>query len=163
MRHALFSLGDSLLSRRAEFINHHADELSKYLLSTLEASLDPASRRTVLKTIRHCLKCDAFTKALTAGLVKFEGKRPTPSVTAALLAWSSMVLQHLDIAAAKKAVAKVIECQASWMEALAVRGHRRAAGHQALGAALRAQPALLSEYLSVATAKGASGTIRKLV
>ena len=119
-------------------------------------SLDTPSRRALQRTLRHSLKSGAFVKEFTAGLVKVDVKRPTPSAATALLQWSTLVLQHLDPAAAQKAVAKLIECQAKWLEVVAASGQRRGAAQTAVSAALRCRPALLPVYLAVASSLGES-------
>lgn len=72
-----------------------------------------------------------------------------------LLRWAGAVLRHLDPEAAKKAVTRVIECQAACLETLAAaRGSSWGPAQRAVDAVLRAKPALFKEYLEVSKAKG---------
>jgi hypothetical protein len=71
-----------------------------------------------------------------------------------LVRWSCLVLRQLDPASGKKAAAKVVECQAGWLEALAAAGARSEPAQRAVQATLAAHPHLQDEYLQVATALG---------
>ena len=81
----------------------------------------------------------------------------------ALVSWAAAVLRELDVEATKKAVVKLLECQATFLEALAAEGEEAwAAGEAAAVPVLRQKPALAGEAAALAQAK-ASGALARLL
>ena len=62
-------------------------------------------------------------------------------------------MQHLDSTTAQKAVTKLIECQATWLDALHAMGQRKGFAYHSVATALSGAPRLLDFYLSTAASK----------
>lgn len=137
----------------AEFVSGNALELCRLILHSLDIYTDSHTQRAILTTLRHCVKSQDFLKEFTAGLVRLENRKPGPGSAGILIRWSSLTVQHLDSTTAQKAVTRLIECQATWLDVLHATGQRKGFAHHAISATLSAAPQLLGFYLSTAASK----------
>lgn len=122
------------------FAESHASELTKLILHYLAMSVDLKTRRTMKKTVTHCLQnSEDFVKEFTMQLVRLGGVRQSPGKATGLIIMSSLVLRHLGPKAAEKPVIKLIECQASWIAAIDAAGYSRRAAQSAIASSLRSR------------------------
>ena len=89
---------------------------------------------------------------------------PSPQEAAALAGWGAAILGRLDIDSMKKAVVKLLECEAAFLEVLAAEGEASwAEGEAALAPALRRRAELAAEATALAKAKGELAGVRPAV
>ena len=151
-----------------DFVGRHAGELSSLLLesacsiSAIDCSKYHHDAST--QAVRQCLKSDAFAKEFVSGLVQRAKLVSFPGTLSTLLQWSSLAIIHLDSDNEKKAIDKVIECQALWFDSLARRGKKRhlKIGYRGVGSLLATQADLVDNYIDVASVKD-SGPLVKAV
>ncbi|KAI3427088.1 hypothetical protein D9Q98_007027 [Chlorella vulgaris] len=138
-------------------------ELAQLVVKTLPEFTDAGSQQAVQQLVDAAVQQDAFLKALAGGIVKQEKAKLRPHEARALVSWSTSVLRELDVAATKKAVGKLIECQAAFLEALAAEGDEEwAAGAAAVVPLLREKPELAAEVEALAKSK-ASGALARVL
>ena len=149
------------ISPCTDFVDEHASELCRLVLYSLECYTDSSTQRAILATVRHCIQSQPFLKEFTAALVKLEKNKSTPGSIGALLRWSGLILQVIDLSTAQKAASKLIECQATWLAYLATLETRKGPAQHAVGAALvHSSSRLLDMYISVATAKASAPLVQ---
>jgi len=144
---------NSSISSNAEFVSVNASEICRLVLHSLDIYTDSHTQRAILTTLRHCVKSQDFLKEFTPGLVRLEKRKLGPGSAGILIRWSSLTVQHVDSTTAQKAVTKLIECQATWLDALHTMGQRKGFAHHSIVAALSAAPQLLDFYLATAASK----------
>ncbi|KAL4444093.1 hypothetical protein ABPG75_011830 [Micractinium tetrahymenae] len=148
----------------AGFVDKRAADLAQAVVKTLPAYADTGSQRAVQQFVSAAVERDAFLKALAGGVVKHEKAKLKPYEAAALVGWTSAVLGQLDVETMKKAVVKLLECQAAFLEVLAAEGDEAwAAAEQAFAPVLRRRPELAAEGTALAKAKASGPLARALL
>ncbi|PRW50843.1 Translational activator GCN1 isoform A [Chlorella sorokiniana] len=148
----------------AGFVGGSAAELAQLVVKTLPDYTDSGSQAAVQQLVDAGVKTDAFLKALAGGVVKNEKAKLKPHEARALVGWAAAILRELDIESTKKAVVKLLECQAAFLEALAAEGEEGwAAGEAAVAPLLRRKPELAAEAAALAKAKASGSLARALL
>ncbi|KAL4419436.1 hypothetical protein ABPG77_006363, partial [Micractinium sp. CCAP 211/92] len=148
----------------AGFVGEHAADLAQAVVKTLPAYTDADSRRAVQQFVSAAVEQDAFLKALAGGVVKQEKAKLKPHEAAALVGWAAAILGQLDVGSTKKAVVKLLECQAAFLEALAADGDEAwATAERAFCPVLRRRPELAAEATALAKAKASGPLARALL
>lgn len=137
----------------AGFVETHISEITAIIFSSLDISLSPSQQRLINTALHTALESDAFMKEVAARLVKAD-KNPNPRVAFILFRWSGLVLRRLDSEQASKAAAKVIECQANWLDVLLASGRKWQTIQRVFNATLHAAPSLQTTYEQIAISKG---------
>jgi len=95
----------------ADFVSSNAADLVQLMFQTLPYYRDATSQRAVLHFLKPCLQNETFLKAMAGALVRLGPHRLPRQDAYALLCWSSAVVRHLELPAARKALSKIAECQ----------------------------------------------------
>lgn len=149
------------------------EELVSLAVQTLTVYAGLSEQQAVRYALRKAAESsETAVKQLAAAVVKAAptGSRPTSKRDAiVLLHWSGLVLEYLNIEAAKKAVQKLVEVHCELLETLAGCGLPLAKAAERISAGLLSRkPALAAELIALASSSSAAitaatGAVRALL
>ncbi|KFM25643.1 Translational activator GCN1 [Auxenochlorella protothecoides] len=118
-------------------------------------AVSPRLQASSTPVITTALGNPKFRRAFAAALLRSDTSKLAPRASLIFLQWSGLLIASLDLESGAKAIAKVVEFQASLLAKLA-RGSRGEAASAIVGRALRRAPALLPAYLEVLRSGGSA-------
>ncbi|DBB12167.1 TPA: hypothetical protein ACH3X3_006274 [Trebouxia sp. C0006] len=151
------------LAKDADFLEVHAVSLVQLMLHTLPIYQDSASQRAVLATVKQAVTNGTFLKTLAGAIVKLDPDSVSRQECFVLLCWTAVVLRQLQVSCAKKAVIKLVECQAAYLSRLQPMPATAENMLKVTDRLLSAKPDLLPEYVAVAKSKDSPGLMYALL
>lgn len=145
------------LAKDTGFLEAHSAALVQLMLYTLPFYQDLDSQRAVLATVRQAVNNGTFLKTLAGALVKLDAAAVSRQECFMLLCWTAVVLRHLQPQSARKAVLRLVECQAVYLSRLQSSPANKQNMLKVTDRLLAAKPDLLAAYVEVAKGTDSPG------